>query len=184
MTCADFLARYSEYLDEMLDPLETARWGGHVSQCGRCAHYDRVMRRGLHLVREMPMIEPAPDFHARLQRRLDRDVPIGFERAAPAAGVMLSLAVAGIIALIAWSPLLRTSTEPDGAGAPVAAGLVPAPAARQAAAPPDWWSEPARPMAVAGYASRSLPGPYSPLLVAGPAYRPGDVSFTLAPLVE
>src|SRR5690606_18291876 len=62
MTCQEFLARYSEYLDERLEPLESALWRAHMNRCPSCARYDRVLRRGLALVRDLPEVEPSSDF--------------------------------------------------------------------------------------------------------------------------
>ncbi|HEX7089375.1 MAG TPA: hypothetical protein VF192_04525 [Longimicrobiales bacterium] len=107
MTCQEFLARYSEYLDELVDPLEAARWRRHIEDCVACGRYDRVMRQGLELVRTLPRIEPSPDFAARLQHRLFhvRDEDVG-ERTSGASAVV-ALAIAGMLAAVAWSPLLR-----------------------------------------------------------------------------
>jgi hypothetical protein len=107
MTCQEFLARYSDYLDELVDPLEAARWRRHIEDCAACGRYDRVMRQGLELVRALQPIEPSPDFAARLQHRLFhvRDEGVG-ERTSGASAVV-ALAIAGMLAAVAWSPLLR-----------------------------------------------------------------------------
>ena len=42
----------------------------HVQSCERCARHDIAVRRGLLLVRNIPQIEPSPDFMAKLSERL------------------------------------------------------------------------------------------------------------------
>lgn len=108
MTCQEFLARYSEYLDERLEPLESALWRAHMNRCPSCARYDRVLRRGLALVRDLPEVEPSSDFGPRLQHRLYHvdDEPEMGHRASGASAVV-SLAIAGVLAAIAWSPVIR-----------------------------------------------------------------------------
>jgi|GEM_PF-446370 len=108
MTCQEFLARHAEYMDELLPASEVARWEAHISACASCARYDRVVRRGVELLRAAPQIEPSSDFFPRLQHRIYNleDEMRGGHRG-PGAGAMASLAIAGVLAFLAWSPLLR-----------------------------------------------------------------------------
>lgn len=120
MTCQEFLARYSDYLDERMDAIEAPRWRRHVEVCPACARYDRILRKGLPLMRSLPHIEPSHDFFPRLQHRLfhvDDDLKAG--RRPSGAGVAASLAIAGALAMLAWGPLL--GPEPDTDLAPVEA---------------------------------------------------------------
>ncbi len=201
MTCQEFLARYSEYLDELLDPMEAARWHHHMGRCASCARYDRVVRQGLELVRDLPLLEPSPDFEPRLQHRLFhvRDEQAG-EHASGASAVV-ALAIAGMLAAIAWSPLLRqdplTIDLPAvQARAPGAEFRAPAPAAfslpatwpergptteaEEADDVPSWWwdlpvSETGAGWSITNFIPSSFvpaPGPYSPLIVDRPDYGP------------
>ncbi|HLU24740.1 MAG TPA: zf-HC2 domain-containing protein [Longimicrobiales bacterium] len=167
MTCQEFLARYSDYLDEQLEPLEAALCRAHMERCPSCARYDRVLRRGLALVRELPQIEPSSDFMPRLQHRLyhvDDDLEMG--RRASGASAMVTLAIAGMLAAVAWSPLIRTepvtvelapmeARAPAGAEARLRVVPLDEVAERvEAVDPPpggSWWltPEPAYPQAVA-----------------------------------
>lgn len=155
MTCQEFLARHAEYMDELLTPSELARWEAHLSACASCARYDRVVRKGVQLFRAAPQIEPSPDFFPRLQHRiynLEDDLRSGHR--GPGAGAMASLAIAGVLAFLAWSPLLRldqmfvpaaaidAGVAVTGEARPVAAGEATssasgAPAATVAVDPPD-----------------------------------------------
>jgi len=199
MTCQEFLARYSDYLDEMLDPVEAARMHHHLVGCASCARYDRVVRRGLELVRELPVVEPSPDFEPRLQHRLFHVRDERVDERASGASAVVALAIAGMLAAIAWSPLLReeplTIDLPAiQARAPGGTVRAPAPAAfsLQAAWPDQrrareaedaadaqrwWWGAPI-PEAGTGWPMAELsappfvppPGPYSPLIVDHPDY--------------
>jgi anti-sigma factor RsiW len=116
MTCEDFLARHSEYLDDELSAVAAAGMRQHMAACERCARYDRVLRRGLALVRELEPVAPADDPYAGLQRYLARRS----ERAAARAvrgPLAATVAVAGVLALFAWSALFRATGVPASASA-------------------------------------------------------------------
>lgn len=42
----------------------------HLAECECCARYDTVVRRGLLVLRNLPTIEPSPDFFDRLSGKL------------------------------------------------------------------------------------------------------------------
>lgn len=201
MTCRDFLAQHSEYLDERLDPLAAERIRTHAAKCPTCGRYDRVVRRGLRLVRQLPEVTPSPDFHARLQHRLFHvQEELAHERFA-ASGAAAALAIAGVIAFAAWSPLMRpTASE----AAPAVATVEAAPAATTEAAivqsserlrTPDWWlghgAQGVFTHTSIGYPGMrgtldpalAFPGPYSPLVVAPPGRGPA-VTAILARYTE
>lgn len=191
MSCQEFLNRYSEYVDGLLPPREAARLHAHLIECCRCARYDQVMQRGLELARALPPVEPSSDFQLRLQHRLlhARD-DLAADGTRGGSGAAVSLALAVLLALAAWGPLLR-----DEAGTPGiettqrtvhadAAGMqLPGddaalyPLAGESA----WWapaslSTPPRPLTTA------FPGPYSPLVITPPSgdYRTGVARAVLS----
>lgn len=108
LSCNDCLARHSDYLDDRLDRETAAQVRAHLKVCARCARRDRVLRQGLKLLAELPQIEPAPDFTYRLQQRIEAEhvrsafMPIRYLTVA-------SLAVAAMLALAAWVPVLMMS---------------------------------------------------------------------------
>lgn len=111
MNCQEFLDRYSEYLDEEMEPPERERVERHMAECASCRRYDDVMRRGLSLVRQLPPVEISADFERRLHcriRELEMGGGFGDESTgrSPGASVAVSLAIAAALALIAWSPLI------------------------------------------------------------------------------
>lgn len=134
MTCQEFLDGYSDYLDGELDEARAARWQEHASQCESCRRYDEVLRQGLSLVRDLPAIEPSPDFASKLHRRIwgmEMDDDVG--GSSTSLGAVASLAIAAALALIAWSPLMWRYFTP--APEPVVAREE-APAPEPVAAPP------------------------------------------------
>jgi hypothetical protein len=183
MDCRTFLARYSEFLDEADSPAELAALRMHVETCASCSRYDRVMRQGLALARAMPAVQPSEDFRFRLEHRLlhEHDASRGEARGV-AGGAAVSLALAGLLAVAAFGPLLRWSG--DGA-TPAAAGVLIAdetaaadrarPAQRNIMAEPrvDWRAMLGEAALIPQFAppefTRALPGPYSPLIVTQPA---------------
>ncbi|MFO7892141.1 MAG: zf-HC2 domain-containing protein [Longimicrobiales bacterium] len=70
MDCREFLLRYSDYDDSLLPAHEAARFRAHMAECPSCARYDRVLRKGRMVARQIPEPEPSPDFLPRLQLRL------------------------------------------------------------------------------------------------------------------
>jgi hypothetical protein len=205
--CRSVLALHVEYVDGALGRREAARVAAHLAACSSCARYDRIVRHGVQLVRELPQVAPSTDFEQRLQHRLfhiQDGTPLGEPRAPAAAAT--ALAAASVIALLAWSPLLF-STAPESL-TPAQAGALPGAAPAEApqhtplylplrAGQPDFWGATgvAGAMGVAGVlhghseAVRVLsafPGPYSPLVVGPPVHGRSarTVSFEHAPVVD
>src|SRR5512144_1881973 len=99
MTCGEFLARHSEFLDEELGADGAAEMRRHMGGCARCARYDRVLRRGLELVRDLEPVLPSTDGYVALHEHLARTTPPP-ERAAARAPLAATIAVAGVVALV------------------------------------------------------------------------------------
>ncbi len=101
MTCAEFLARYTDVRDGLITaPRELRRFERHLEQCRACRHYDTAVRRGVIALQAAETIEPSRHFRRRLDARLARErralgaVPAG-------AGVAAALFVAAVLALVA-----------------------------------------------------------------------------------
>jgi len=176
-TCDEFLDRHSEYVDNLLTPLESARLALHARGCDSCARYDRVVRRSQALMGDLPEIEPSEDFELRLQHRIFHiDDEAAFAPARGGAGAVATLAVAASLALLAWSPLLlRERTAPREFTAVPDAVIDPLFHGGDA-----WYPAPVRapaPMATLA----SMPGPHSPLIVSPPVHRSAD-AVELAPV--
>jgi len=106
--CDSYLARYSDYLDHDMTVAERDEMEAHADECPHCADYDRVVRRGTDVLRGLPELEVSDDFADRLRWRLyaaeeeDRRA----RRLASPAQAVGTLAVAALIAAVAWVPLM------------------------------------------------------------------------------
>ena len=70
MDCREFRDKHTIYVDLMCSALEENEMREHTRQCPKCARHDTLVRRSLLLVKNLPVIEPSPDFQARLEARL------------------------------------------------------------------------------------------------------------------
>lgn len=173
MDCREFLLRYTEYDDSLIPAGEADRFRRHMAACASCARYDRVLRKGRMVARQIPGPAPSSDFTVRLQRRLLRgpDRTSGSPSSA-AARLAAGLAAATVVLVVASAlqlidpaptspgPAVAAKAGPDGA----AAGLVALTARLPTApGPARAWSR--ETVAPAGSAS------YSPLVMGPPVYR-------------
>ena len=125
ISCQTFLDRYSAYLDHDVSWAEREEIEAHADECESCARYDRVVRRGTDVLRDLPELEVSDDFGERLQWRLyQADHEAKRERMARPAQAMGTVALAGMIALAAWVPLMRP--RPSVGSLPAVAAAAPA----------------------------------------------------------
>lgn len=107
--CQTFLDRYSAYVDHDVSWAEREEMEAHADECESCAHYDRVLRRGTDVLRDLPELEVSDDFGERLQWRLyqaDWDARRERSLAGPAQALG-TVGIAALIAVAAWVPLMR-----------------------------------------------------------------------------
>src|SRR6476659_8394429 len=76
MDCREFRKRHVAFVDDFLSAVEMDAMHRHVRMCSRCSRQDTVVRRSLLIVRNLPTIEPSPDFMARLNARLREVGPV------------------------------------------------------------------------------------------------------------
>jgi hypothetical protein len=113
MDCEEFLDDYSDFLDWQLEEHTISDYRGHIELCPDCSEYDRVMRQGLYLVRDLDPPETDTDIVPALEHRVFtlqdrlRQRASDYRRAAALAG----LAAAGLLA-VAVLPAVR----PGGSG--------------------------------------------------------------------
>ncbi len=121
MTCEEFLARHSDFLDEELGAEGAVEMRLHLAGCEGCARYDRVLRRGLTLVRELEPIQPSSDPYLGLQQYLERSGRGAPGPVRPRVPMAASVAVAGVVLLIAGSGLFRMTggSASAGVGGPI-----------------------------------------------------------------
>ena len=70
MDCRDFCEQHVAYVDDTLAGIELVRMQRHIAECESCAKHDAKIRRALLLFRNLPSIEPSPDFSLRLEERI------------------------------------------------------------------------------------------------------------------
>jgi hypothetical protein len=182
MDCQDFLNRYSDYDDSLLSRSELAVFRAHLGSCPSCARYDRVLRKGRMLARQLPPVRPTDDFLPRLHQRVHplRRSRRG-ETAAPIlGGAAAALAGVTVLATAFWAlslmdqpaaPAIAADGE-DPPGADAVTWTVP---------PGGGWSIAGRTMSPAeaprttGWSAAGVDphvaSSYSPLVTGPPAYR-------------
>ena len=158
MNCTEFLDRYSDFDDSLLTPAEEAVFREHLASCPPCDRYDRVLRKGRMLARQLDT-DPAPDFMPRLQRRILAVPATPAATTGPvAAGGFLTLALVAVMGV--W--LVDGQAVGSGVGlAHGAARYTSLPVAAHIG-PADW---------TAGRVDRRSPSSYSPVVIGPPAFR-------------
>jgi hypothetical protein len=105
MVCEEFIERYSEYRDGLLDDGARARFEDHLESCESCGRYEHVLTRGLALWRELPGPAASPDFQTRLQHRIYHVQDAG--RLSPGqrlgSAALIAVASVGFLA-VTWLP--------------------------------------------------------------------------------
>jgi hypothetical protein len=76
MDCREFRKKHVAFVDDFLPAVDMDAMHRHVRMCSRCSRHDTVVRRSLLIVRNLPTIEPSPDFMARLNARLREVGPV------------------------------------------------------------------------------------------------------------
>jgi anti-sigma factor RsiW len=72
MDCRAFRENHVMFVDDVLPSVEMGEMQQHLATCARCSRHDTAIRRSLLLVRNLPPIEPSPEFMARLNARLEQ----------------------------------------------------------------------------------------------------------------
>jgi hypothetical protein len=70
MDCGSFRDNHAAFIDNALAEEDLTAMRAHRAECAECAEHDTTIRRALLLFRNMPTIEPSPDFGRRLNARL------------------------------------------------------------------------------------------------------------------
>ncbi|MCL7971370.1 MAG: hypothetical protein M8866_04635 [marine benthic group bacterium] len=105
MSCDQFIERYTDFRDGLLDSETRAEVEGHLADCACCERYHRVMQRGLELLSDIPSAESSDDFMPRLRHRLynvDCGVTEG-RRSFGGSAALVGVAAVGLLALF-WLP--------------------------------------------------------------------------------
>lgn len=105
MSCDQFIERYTDFRDDLLDAGTRAEIERHLGECPCCARYHRVMQKGLELLSDIPPAESSDDFMPRLRHRLynvDCGVAEG-RRSFGGSAALVGVAAVGLLALF-WLP--------------------------------------------------------------------------------
>jgi len=70
MDCREFQDNHLAFIDDTLSGIELVGMLRHIAECENCARHDATVRRSLMLFRNLPRIEPSPEFSERLHSRL------------------------------------------------------------------------------------------------------------------
>lgn len=128
MDCRDFKEKHFAFVDDTLPGIELIGMQVHLTECDGCAKHDAMIRRSLLLFRNLPSIEPSPDFSNRLQQKLnaaklaDQEATSGRSRKLAATVAFTSIVMLGYIAVslrqvdypqdIVLPPVVATAYEP------------------------------------------------------------------------
>lgn len=112
MDCSQVVARFTDYLDGQASADEASAIERHLDGCSKCIRYENVLKHGALLLRSLPEPELREDFVPRLQHRLfDVDNErILREHGGSGAPALTVLAIAILLAAVAWSPALFLSS--------------------------------------------------------------------------
>jgi anti-sigma factor RsiW len=115
MDCRQFRDKHSEYVDARCGNADERAMRQHLGECEACARHDTRVRRGLLLVRNLPRIEPSPDFQARLAARLRSAESVAQPRwfMRPSFGAFAALAAAiAFVTFVASATMRRNVPQP------------------------------------------------------------------------
>lgn len=111
MDCKEFLSRYTEYRDGLMSSEDVARAEVHLSGCGSCQRYRRVVDRGVRELRTVPGVTTDDDFQDRLRHRIyhlkDGDAVFGDGSRSSGASAVAAVGIAILLTAAAWTPVLR-----------------------------------------------------------------------------
>ena len=111
--CRRFLAGYSDYRDGRLNPEDRSFFVDHVARCASCRRYDRVISKGVRVLREtVPAPVGASMTMAEVRVRATAAERDSLALGTAGSGVTLSAAVvvALLVAVVAWSPIFSGTT--------------------------------------------------------------------------
>lgn len=112
MDCREFRNKHVAFVDDLLSGIEMRDMRRHLNDCPRCSRMDTAVRRSLILVRNLPNIEPSPEFMARLNARLEALGPsAAVDRVSPRPYLPSLAAFAALAAGIAAVAFIATQAD-------------------------------------------------------------------------
>lgn len=109
MDCQEYLRQFSDHHDGLTDAELSKAMEEHRSTCVSCRRYAETLESGAGALRSLPTLEVPADFRARLDHRIFHieDGPsIAKESLGTGATTVSILAVAAVLAVAAWAPVV------------------------------------------------------------------------------
>ena len=111
VTCNEFLERYSDYRDGIIQGQDRLRLEGHLAVCRQCQGYDARIARGIIVLQNSGEIEPSNALKAQLRERIAAgrrpELPLMPTYAGVLAALVLIASVA-VVLLDAPEPQVQT----------------------------------------------------------------------------
>ena len=112
MTCSEYFKNFSDLIDGNTAEEDVRAFEEHLNECSACSRHRRVIEQGSALLRTLPKPKLSENFVPRLRHRLyhvDDQYSLRSVAAVAAASPAL-LAMAVILMILSWLPVLRDAT--------------------------------------------------------------------------
>jgi predicted anti-sigma-YlaC factor YlaD len=102
VTCNEFLERYSDYRDGIIQGQDRLRLEGHLAVCRQCQGYDARIARGIIVLQNSGEIEPSNTLKAQLRERIAAGRRPELPLMPTYAGVLAALVLIASVAVVLW----------------------------------------------------------------------------------
>jgi anti-sigma factor RsiW len=102
MNCCQFREKYSDFVDGLLNSVESAEAGGHLAACAACRRFDAALRAGLDALRALPVVSASRGFGLRLRERLQGEFAVRVPARARWSGAVGTLLLVATVGFIGW----------------------------------------------------------------------------------
>ena len=102
VTCDEFLERYSEHRDGIIQGQDRLRLEGHLAVCRQCQAYDARVARGVIVLQNSGEIEPSNALRAQLRERIAAGRRPELPLMPTYAGVLAALVLIASVAVVFW----------------------------------------------------------------------------------
>ena len=112
MDCSEFLSRFSDFYDAPPESQFRRQGEAHLEQCEKCARYARTVASGAALLKTLPRVELSESFRPTLEHRLfhlEDENTLARAAGASAVPVLTAVGLVIVFAIVAWSPVFRSS---------------------------------------------------------------------------
>ncbi len=111
MTCSEYFKNFSDLIDGNTAEEDVRAFEEHLNECSACSRHRRVIEQGSALLRTLPRPKLSENFVPRLRHRLHHvDDQYSLRSAASVATPPALLAMAVILMIVSWLPVLRDAT--------------------------------------------------------------------------